>query len=101
MSLYDDIIIDFKNALKEQDKQKLSVLRVLKSAIKNKQVALRQELTDEQIMGVISSEIKKGKEAIEKFDLGSRQDLVEKEEVEIKILSEYLRPSYQLKILKR
>jgi len=59
MSLYDDIIIDLKNALKEQDKQKLSVLRGLKSAIKNKQVALRQELTDEQIMGVISSEIKK------------------------------------------
>ena len=59
MSLYDDIINDLKNALKEQDKQKLSVLRGLKSAIKNKQVALRQELTDEQIMGVISSEIKK------------------------------------------
>jgi uncharacterized protein YqeY len=100
MSLYDDIIIDFKKSLKEQDKQKLSVLRGLKSAIKNKQVALRQELTDDQIMGVISSEIKKGKEAIEKFGQGSRQDLVEKEEAEIKILSEYLPPQLSTQDIK-
>ncbi|MBW2004847.1 MAG: GatB/YqeY domain-containing protein [Deltaproteobacteria bacterium] len=100
MSLYDDIIIDFTKALKEQDKQRLSVLRGLKSAIKNKQVALRQELTDEQIMGVISSEIKKGKEAIEKFDLGSRRDLVEKEEAEIQILSEYLPPQLSTQDIK-
>jgi len=92
MSLYDDIIIDLKRALKEQDKQKLFVLRGLKAAIKNKQVALRHELADDQIMGVISSEINKGKEAIEKFTQGSRQDLVEKEEMEIKILSDYLPP---------
>ncbi len=92
MGLYDDIINDLKRALKEQDKQKLSVLRGLKSAIKNKQVALREELTDDQIMGVISSEIKKGKEAIEKFNQGSRQDLVEKEDMEIKILFNYLPP---------
>ena len=92
MSLYDDIIGDLRYALKEQDKQKLSVLRGLKSAIKNKQVVLRKDLTDEQIMGVISSEIKKGKEAVEKFSQGSRQDLVAKEEEEIKILSKYLPP---------
>ena len=100
MSLYDDIIIDSKKALKEQDKEKLSVLRGLKSAIKNKQVALRQELTDDQIMGVISSEIKKGKEAIEKFGQGSRQDLVKKEEAEIKILSKYLPPQLSIEEIK-
>jgi len=100
MSLYDDIIIDSKKALKEQDKEKLSVLRGLKSAIKNKQVALRQELTDDQIMGVISSEIKKGKEAIEKFGQGSRQDLVKKEEAEIKILSKYLPPQLSTEEIK-
>ena len=93
MSLYDEIIIDLKNALKEQNKENLTVLRGLKSSIKNKQIALRQqELTDEQIMEVIASEIKKRKEAIEKFHQGSRQDLVEKEETEIKILSTYLPP---------
>jgi uncharacterized protein YqeY len=100
MSLYDDIIIDFKTALKEQNKKNLTVLRGLKSAIKNKQVALRQELTDEQIMEVISSEIKKSKEAIEKFNQGLRQDLVEKEEAEIKILSKYLPPQLSAEEIK-
>jgi hypothetical protein len=92
MSLYDDIVLDLRNAMKEQDKGRLSVLRGLKSAIKNKQVELRQELTDDQIRGVIASEIKKRKEAIEKFSQGSRQDLVEKEEAELRILSSYLPP---------
>ena len=92
MSLHDDIVHDLTKALKEQNKETLSVLRGLKSAIKNRQVSLRQELTDEQIMEVIGSEIKKRREAIEKFHQGSRQDLVEKEETEIKILSTYLPP---------
>jgi uncharacterized protein YqeY len=92
MRLNDTIILDLKKAIKNQDKLKLSVLRRLKSEIKTRQVALGQELNDEQIIGVISSEIKKGKEAIEKFAQGSRQDLVEKEESEIKILSTYLPP---------
>ena len=92
MSLYDDIIQDLTSAIKVRDKEKLSVLRVLKTAIKNKQVELRQELNEDQIRGVISSEIKKSKEAIEQFNQGSRPDLVEKEEVELKILSDYLPP---------
>ena len=71
MSLYDDIVLDLRNAMKEQDKGRISVLRGLKSAIKNKQVELRQELIDDQVRGVIASEIKKRKEAIEKFSQGS------------------------------
>ena len=90
MSLYDDIVLDLKKSIKVQDKEKLLVLRGLKTAIKNKQIELRQELTDDQILSVISSEVKKRKESIEKFTQGSRQDLVEKEEAEKKILSSYL-----------
>ena len=101
MGIYDDIILDFKNAMRDQAKEKLSVLRGLKAAIKNKQVALRQELSDDQIMGVISSEIKKGKEAIEKFQQGSRQDLLEKEEAEIRILSAYLPPQLAVEEIKK
>ena len=101
MGLYDDIMLDFKNAMRNQDKEKLSVLRGLKAAIKNKQIALRQELSDDQIMGVISSEIKKGKEAIEKFQQGSRQDLLEKEEAEIRILSAYLPPQLAVEEIKK
>ncbi|MGM0384300.1 MAG: GatB/YqeY domain-containing protein, partial [Thermodesulfobacteriota bacterium] len=52
------------------------------------------------IMGVISSEIKKCKEAIEKFNQGARHDLVEKEELEIKILSDYLPPQLSAEEIK-
>jgi hypothetical protein len=100
MSLYDDIILDLKKSIKEQDKGRLSVLRGVKSAIKNKQVELREELTDDQIRGVLSSEIKKRKEAIEKFGQGLRQDLVDKEEEELRILSSYLPPQLSTEEIK-
>jgi uncharacterized protein YqeY len=92
MTLYDDIIHDLTSAIKGKDTLRLSVLRGLKTAIKNKQVELRQELNEDQIRGVISSEIKKSKEAIEVFNQGSRPDLADKEEAELKILSGYLPP---------
>jgi len=100
MALYDDILADLKKSMKEQDKVRLSVLRGLKSAIKNKQVELRKELTDDQIRGLISSEIKKRKEAIDKFGQGSRYDLVEKEEAELTILSSYLPPQLSTEEIK-
>jgi uncharacterized protein YqeY len=100
MALYDDILVDLKKSIKEQDKARLSVLRGLKSAIKNKQVELREELTDDQIRGVISSEMKKRKEAIEKFGQGLRQDLVEKEEKELGILFGYLPPQLSIEEIK-
>ena len=92
MTLYDDIIHDLTSAIKGRDTLRLSVLRGLKTAIKNKQVELRQELNEDQIRGVISSEIKKRKEAIEVFNQGSRSDLADKEEAELEILSGYLPP---------
>lgn len=93
MGLYESIVDDLTKAIKGGDKERLSVLRGLKAAIKNKQVELRlEDLTDEQIFGVIKSEVKKRKEAIEKFVEGSRQDLAEKEEAELKMLSGYLPP---------
>ena len=92
MSLYDDITQDLTSAIKGRDTLRMSVLRGLKTAIKNKQVELRQDLNEDQIRGVISSEIKKRKEAIEVFNQGSRPDLADKEEAELKILSGYLPP---------
>jgi len=93
MGLYEGIIGDLTKAMKGRDKERLSVLRGLKAEIKNKQVELcLEDLTDEQIFGVIKSEVKKRKEAIEKFVEGSRQDLAVKEEAELKMLSGYLPP---------
>jgi uncharacterized protein len=93
MVLYDRIVDDLTKAIKGRDKERLLVLRGLKAEIKNKQVELRlKDLTDEQIFGVLRSEVKKRKEAIEKFIEGSRRDLAEKEEAELTILSGYVPP---------
>ncbi|RLB07021.1 MAG: GatB/YqeY domain-containing protein [Deltaproteobacteria bacterium] len=90
MSLLDKINEDLKEAMKQKDSIKLSCLRMLKTSIKKAQVEKMRELTDEEIIKIIQSLIKKGKEAIENFKKGNRSDLAEKEEKEIKILSNYL-----------
>jgi uncharacterized protein YqeY len=92
MSLSETIIEDLKTALKSKDELRLSCLRMLKAALKNKQVekGKGQELKDEEIQAVISSFTKKGKEAAAEFRKGGREDLALKEEQEIKILYEYL-----------
>jgi len=91
MGLYDRIVDDMTKAIKAGNKERLLVLRGVKAEMKNKQVELRLEgLSDEQIYGVIRSEVKKRKEAIEKFAEGSRQDLAQKEKAELTILSDYL-----------
>jgi hypothetical protein len=100
MALYEEIIANFTKAMKEQDKLTLSVLRGLKTAVKNKQVELRQEPSEDQIRGVISSEIKKRKEAIEKYNEGSRPDLAEKEKSEMDILTSYLPPQLSTEEIK-
>lgn len=93
-------------AFKTKDEARLSTLRLLLAAIKNKEVEKRtklskteksvkkleeqSKLTDEEIISVISSEVKKRKEASEQYKQGGREELAEKEEAEIKILSVYL-----------
>jgi uncharacterized protein YqeY len=92
MSLSDKIIEDLKSAIKSKDEIRVSSLRLLKAALKNKQVEKGKghELNDEEIQSVISSFARKGKEAAVEFRRGGREDLALKEEQEIKILSEYM-----------
>lgn len=92
MSLKDKITTDMKEALKggEQGKLKLSTLRLLLSEIKNGEIAKKKELSDEEIVGVVSKEIKKRKEAVEQYQKGNRPELAAKEKKEAKILQEYL-----------
>ena len=92
MSLSDKIIEDLKSAIKSKDEIRVSSLRLLKAALKNKQVEKGKghELNDEEIQAVISSFTRKGKEAAVEFRRGGREDLALKEEQEIKILSEYM-----------
>jgi len=82
-------------ALKEKDQLKLSVLRLLKSAIKNSEIDKRgsgeeTDLSDEDIIKVIKKEIKKREEAIENYQKAGNQSLADKEKNEKEILKEYL-----------
>jgi uncharacterized protein YqeY len=81
---------DLKSAAKEKDKARLSTLRWALAAVQNKEKELRQELSEQEAIQVISGLIKKGKESIEQFKAGQRADLVAKEEQEITVLQAFL-----------
>ena len=90
MSLEDRIVQELKAAMKAKDELRISCLRMLKTAMKNKQVERGEKLKDEDIEGIISSLVRKGQEASEEYKKGGREDLAFKEEEEIKILYNYL-----------
>jgi uncharacterized protein len=89
-SLLLEIEDSFKKSLKSQDKLRLSALRMLRTAIKNKEVEKRAKLDDPEIMALLKGLIRQGKESIEQFEKGGRTDLAEKEKTEIEIYSAYL-----------
>ncbi len=91
MSLAQNIEIDFKNALKEQAALKLSVLRMLKSALKNEAIAKKQtELNDEEVGLVLRRELKKRQDSILAFESAGRHDLADQEKAEAIIIEAYL-----------
>jgi uncharacterized protein YqeY len=90
MSLLEEIEEGFKKALKTQDKIRLSCLRMLRAALKNKEIERRGKLDDPEILSVIKGLIRQGKEAVDQFEKGGRLDLSEKEKTEIEIFSEFL-----------
>jgi uncharacterized protein YqeY len=92
MGLRENIEADVKNALKSGAKEKVSTLRMLNAALKNKQIDKRRPLTDEEIVETVRSLIKQRKDSIEQFAKGGRQDLVDKETAEIAVLESYLPP---------
>lgn len=82
-----------KDAMKSRDELRVSTLRMLVSAIQNKEISvLKKEsgLTDEEIMQVIRAEVKKRKEAAEGFEKGGRSEMAQKEKAEEAILEAYL-----------
>ena len=90
MSLLDNIDNDIKTALKSKEMFKLTVLRGLKSDIKYKQIDKGGELNDDEILSVLSTAAKKRKEAIAQYQSAGRNDLVDKENSELKIIKNYL-----------
>ncbi len=90
MSLRDQIPEDLKTALRGKKSLDLSVLRMLQAAIKNREIDKKGELNDEEIVQVVSSEIKKRRDAIEEFTKVSREDAAEAEQLEINVLMKYM-----------
>ena len=81
---------DLKNALKNREKEKLTALRNLVSKIKTKEIDKREPLSDEECLKVCMSSAKQLKDSISQFKKGNRQDLADKEKVELDIISSYL-----------
>jgi len=81
---------DVKTAMKARDKEKLSVLRMLKSALQNEQIKKGTELNEEEELSVLSREMKQRRDSLTEFKNADRQDLVEKLENEIVIVESYL-----------
>ncbi|RPJ55469.1 MAG: GatB/YqeY domain-containing protein [Dehalococcoidia bacterium] len=87
--ILDKILADIKETMKSKDTEKLITLRTLHSEIKNVGINKRKEITDEDVLAVISKGIKQRVESIEQFKKGSRNDLVEKEEAQIALYKLY------------
>jgi len=90
MGLREQIDADIKAAMKSGAKDKVSALRMLSAALKNKQIDKRAPLVDSEILDTVRSLIKQRKDSIEQFAKGGRQDLVDKETAEVAVLEVYL-----------
>ena len=90
MTLHEKIAKDLTVAMKAKAALRVSCLRMLKTALKNRQVEIGRELEDEEVQAVISSQVRKGKEAAGEFRNAGREELALKEEQELEVLFEYL-----------
>ena len=88
--MYEKINEDLKNAMKEKDTFKLSVLRMLKSALQLEQIAKKHELDDNEIAAVLKKQVKLRKDSLEEYKKYDKTELVESLEKEITILDAYL-----------
>lgn len=82
------IMVDLKNAMKNQNKEMLTVIRMIKGAIQLEEISLKRELTDDEVIGVIAKQIKMRKETI--AEITDREDYVKQTEREIEILEKYM-----------
>lgn len=90
MILKEKISSDLISSLKAKDSLRVNVLKLLKSSLGNKEIDLKKELEDEEVLSIIFSEAKKRKDSIVQFKSGGREDLAENEAKELIILEEYL-----------
>lgn len=90
MTLSEQIMEDLKTAMKEHDKTALSTIRMIKAALMNAKIKLGRDLTADDELSVLSTEVKQRKESIAEFSKAGRQDLVDATQAELKIVQRYL-----------
>ena len=90
MSIQEKIQSQMSDAMRNKDQLRLSVLRMMKSAVKLKEVEKMKPLEDNEVIGVLITLVKQRKDSVEQFRSGGREELAQKEEAEIKIIEEYL-----------
>jgi len=90
MSIVEKVTQDMTQAMKAREEQRLSTLRMMKSALKNKEIDKRAPLDDKEAMAVLSTLINQRKDSIDAFTKGGRQELADKEAAEIAIIEGYL-----------
>jgi uncharacterized protein len=90
MSLVEKIHQDMVSAMKQRSVDRLSTLRMVKSALKNKEIEQRSPVTDAQALQVLTTLIKQRRDSIEQFTKGNRPELAEKEAAEILVIEEYM-----------
>jgi uncharacterized protein YqeY len=90
MSLSDRLNEDMKQAMKSQDKFKLSVIRMVRAAIKNIEIDQRKTLDDNEVLDVLASEIKQRRDSLHEFEKAGRDDLAEGLRSELTILVNYM-----------
>lgn len=90
MSLLEQLNTEIKEAMKAKDKDTLSVLRMLKAAVQNEQIANGHDLTEEEALTVLSREMKQRRDAHKEFEAAGRNDLADKLVTEMKVIEKYL-----------
>jgi uncharacterized protein YqeY len=90
MTLQETIQSHMADAMRSKDSLRLSVLRMMKTAVKNKEVEKMKALDEAEVLVVLNSLVKQRRDSVEQFRSGGREELAQKEEAEIKVLEQYL-----------
>jgi uncharacterized protein len=90
MGIYEKINQEMISAAKEKDKLRLSTVRLIKTALHNREIDMKRPLNDEESLQLLSSMVKQRRDSIEQFSQGGRKDLVDKEEAELKVIQTFM-----------
>jgi uncharacterized protein YqeY len=90
VSIIETISDDLKGALKAGNKTKVSILRMIMSTVRNREIEKKAPLDDDEVTAIVKTFVKRGKESIDQFEKAGRSELVEKEKQELAVIQNYL-----------